>query len=50
MVSAGYSAQRSELAKALGLGQQRKGTSKVAETKAAQPDETVSEAPADEKA
>ena len=49
MVSAGYSAQRSELAKALGLGQQRNGASKVAEAKAAQADETVSEAPADAK-
>ncbi|MCJ2080192.1 MucR family transcriptional regulator [Methylobacterium sp. J-090] len=49
MVSAGYSAQRSELAKALGLGQQRNGASKAAEAKAAQPDETVSEALADAK-
>lgn len=49
MVSAAYSAQRSELAKALGLGQQRNGSSKAAEAKAAQPDKTVSEALADAK-
>ena len=47
MVSAGYSAARSELAKALGLGQQRRGTGKAAE--ASQSEETVAEAPADEK-
>ncbi|TXM76602.1 MucR family transcriptional regulator [Methylobacterium sp. WL69] len=47
MVAAGYSAQRSELARALGLGQQRKGTGKAVE--APQPEETAAEAPADEK-
>lgn len=41
MTSAGYSAQRSELAKALGLGQQRR--------KATQSEEAAAEAPADEK-
>ncbi|MCJ2079886.1 MucR family transcriptional regulator [Methylobacterium sp. J-090] len=49
MVSAGYSAQRSELAKALGLGQQRKDSGKAAGPKVAQSDETIAEAPADEK-
>lgn len=49
MVAAGYSAQRSELAKALGLGQQRNGSSKAAATKAAQSGETASEASNDEK-
>jgi len=38
MTSPSYSAQRSELARALGLGQQRRGRSKAAE-----PDETASE-------
>lgn len=32
MISAGYSAQRSKLAKALGLGQQRRGTTQSKET------------------
>lgn len=44
MTSAGYSAQRSELAKALGLGQQRKGSGKPAQS-----EETATETPADEK-
>lgn len=47
MTSAGYSAQRSELARALGLGQQRRGTGKAAE--APQSEETAAEALADEK-
>lgn len=41
IVSAAYSAQRSELARSLGLGQQRR----KAAPKAAEADETVSEAP-----
>ena len=44
MTSASYSAQRSELARSLGLGQQRRGVSKAATS-----DETVSEAPAETK-
>jgi predicted transcriptional regulator len=44
MTSASYSAQRSELARSLGLGQQRRGASK-----AAKPDAAVSEAPAETK-
>jgi len=49
MVSAGYSAQRSELAKSFGLGQQRKRSNEVPKAKANQPDDTVAEAPADVK-
>jgi len=49
MTSASYSAARSELARALGLGQQRRGAGKATEAKAAQPDETVSEAPTNAK-
>ncbi|MCJ2033578.1 MucR family transcriptional regulator [Methylobacterium sp. J-068] len=41
MTSASYSAQRSELARSLGLGQQRKSYAKAADA-----DETVSKAPA----
>ncbi|KQP89825.1 MucR family transcriptional regulator [Methylobacterium sp. Leaf117] len=44
MTSATYSAHRSELARSLGLGQQRRGWSKAAE-----PDGTVSEASAEPK-
>ncbi|MCK2056870.1 MucR family transcriptional regulator [Methylobacterium sp. 37f] len=44
MTSASYSEQRSKLAHALGLGQQRRG-----QAKAVAPDETVSEAPAEPK-
>jgi predicted transcriptional regulator len=45
MTAASYSAQRSDLARALGLGQQRKRASKAVETP--QPDMTVSEASTD---
>jgi len=48
MTSASYSAQRSELARSLGLGQQRKGQTKAA-TKATAVEETVSEAAAETK-
>ena len=48
MTSATYSAQRSELARSLGLGQQRNGASKAVTAKAPQ-DEVVSETPAPEK-
>ena len=48
MTSASYSAQRSELARSLGLGQQRKGQTKAA-AKAAVSEETVSEASAEVK-
>ena len=41
MTAAAYSAQRSELARSLGLGQQRR----KAEPKAAETSETVAEAP-----
>ncbi|WP_264051624.1 MucR family transcriptional regulator [Methylobacterium flocculans] len=44
MTSASYSAQRSELARALGLGQQRR-----AQSEAAAPDEVVSEAASETK-
>ena len=44
MTSASYSAQRSELARALGLGNNRRG-----QTKAAASDETVSETPTEAK-
>ena len=43
MTAASYSAQRSELARSLGLGQQRKGQTKAA-AKATAVEETVSEA------
>ena len=49
MTSASYSAQRSDLARTLGLGKQRKGAGKAPEAKATQPDETASEVPADAK-
>lgn len=49
MVAAGYSAQRSELARALGLGQQRNGTAKAAQAKATHSDETASQAPSEAK-
>jgi predicted transcriptional regulator len=48
MTSASYSAQRSELARSLGLGQQRKGQTKAA-VKATAVEETVSEAAAETK-
>ncbi|MHC2016246.1 Ros/MucR family transcriptional regulator [Methylobacterium sp. CM6247] len=48
MTSASYSAQRSELARSLGLGQVRKGAPKAAAAKAPQ-DEVMSEVPAPEK-
>ncbi|WP_335338458.1 MULTISPECIES: MucR family transcriptional regulator [Methylobacterium] len=48
MTAASYSAQRSELARALGLGNSRKGQTKAA-AKAAVPEETVSEASAEAK-
>jgi predicted transcriptional regulator len=48
MTAASYSAQRSELARALGLGNSRKGQTKAA-AKAAEPEETVSEASAEAK-
>ncbi|KQU21649.1 MucR family transcriptional regulator [Methylobacterium sp. Leaf94] len=48
MTSASYSAQRSELARSLGLGQQRKGQIKAA-AKATAVEETVSEAAAETK-
>ncbi|POR40398.1 MucR family transcriptional regulator [Methylobacterium sp. V23] len=48
MTSASYSAQRSELARSLGLGQQRKGQTKAA-AKATAVEETVSEAAAETK-
>jgi predicted transcriptional regulator len=44
MTAASYSAQRSELARSLGLGSYRKG-----QTKAAEPEEAASEAPAEPK-
>jgi predicted transcriptional regulator len=46
MTAASYSAQRSELARALGLGNNRKGVSRA---KASKPDETVSKAPPETK-
>jgi predicted transcriptional regulator len=49
MTAASYSAQRSELARALGLGQQRRGVGKAAEAKSAQPDKTVAAAPSEVK-
>ena len=48
MTSASYSAQRSELARSLGLGNNRKGQTKAA-AKAATSEETVSEASAEAK-
>ncbi|MHC2021368.1 Ros/MucR family transcriptional regulator [Methylobacterium sp. CM6247] len=48
MTSASYSAQRSQLALSLGLGQVRKGASKAVAAKAPQ-DEVLSDAPAPEK-
>jgi predicted transcriptional regulator len=48
MTSASYSAQRSELARSLGLGQQRKGQTKAA-AKAAGVGETISEVAAETK-
>ncbi|WP_082504640.1 MucR family transcriptional regulator [Methylobacterium sp. Leaf111] len=48
MTSASYSAQRSELARSLGLGKQRKGQTKAA-AKATAVEETVSEAAAETK-
>ena len=48
MTSASYSAQRSELARSLGLGNNRKGQTKAA-AKAATSEETVSEAAAQAK-
>jgi predicted transcriptional regulator len=49
MTSASYSAQRSELARSLGLGKQRNAASKAAASKAAASDQTVSEALAEPK-
>jgi predicted transcriptional regulator len=48
MTSASYSAQRSELARSLGLGQQRKGQTKAA-AKATEAEETISEVAAETK-
>ncbi|MCC0808080.1 MucR family transcriptional regulator [Methylobacterium sp. W2] len=48
MTSPSYSAQRSELARSLGLGQQRNGASKAVAAKAPQA-EVMSDAPAPEK-
>ncbi|WP_082476482.1 MucR family transcriptional regulator [Methylobacterium sp. Leaf99] len=49
MVAPSYSAARSAIAHSFGLGQQRKGSGKATEARAAQPDKTVSKASTDVK-